>query len=92
MAVNLLLGGPDSFVCKLYPITVREIGPGWVVGGERIITTVSRSFDWTGEARDVRVLRYSSEGDLLEVGEPIRVDGEFVADVPEGGLLIAERA
>ena len=30
--VNLLLDGRDNFVCKLYPMTVQRIGPGWVVG------------------------------------------------------------
>ena len=27
IAVNHLLEGPDNFVCKQYPLTVRELGP-----------------------------------------------------------------
>jgi hypothetical protein len=91
-AVNLLLRGADNFVSKLYPITVVELGPGFVIGRERVITTVSRSFAWPGGAAAVTFYRYDkagtrlpAEADLaLAAGQPLAVQ------VPEGGLVIAE--
>ena len=91
-AVNLLLTGADNFVSKLYPITVVELGPGFVIGRERVITTVSRSFAWPDGAAAVTFYRYDkagtrlpAEADLaLAAGQPLAVQ------VPEGGLVIAE--
>jgi len=89
-AVNLLLEGPDNFVSKQYPLTVRELGPGWVVGEERLITTVSREFAWPGGPGMVRVYRYNGEGTLVGVAEE-DTDGGLEVEVPEGGLVIAEK-
>lgn len=90
---NLLLEGEDNFVSKLYPITVREIGPGFVVGQERLITTVSRFFDWPGAAGKVKLYRYDKNGTRIDAeaeveakaGEPLPIQ------VPADGLVIAER-
>jgi len=64
-AVNLLLDGPDNFVCKQYPISVEELGPGWVVGRERVITTVSRDFACPTGGGTVRLFSYDREGTRL---------------------------
>jgi len=91
-AVNLLLDGPDNFVCKLYPITIREIGPGCVKGEERLITTVTGRYDWPGRRARVRLYRYGAEGDLLDRDTVVEVDAdrELELKVPEKGLVIAE--
>ncbi len=89
-AVNLLLDGPDNFVCKLYPITVRELGPGWVVGEERLCTTVSRSYAWPGAKGRLRWHRYDAEGKLQPVTES-DADGTVSVEVPPKGLVIVER-
>jgi len=90
--VNLLLDGPDNFVCKQYPITVEELGPGWVVGRERIVTTVSRQFDWSPEPGPEALLyRYDKTGALLDKTPATATDGRLSLEVPEGGLVIAER-
>ena len=91
-AVNLLLEGSDNFVCKLYPITVREIGPGFVVGEERLITTDSGRHRWPGRAASVRVYRYNSRGNLLGRDPVTRVDANeaYPIEVPPQGLVIAE--
>jgi hypothetical protein len=68
-AVNLLLEGPSNFVSKLYPMTVREIGPGWIVGEERIATTVSRKFPWPGG--EVRRYAYDAKGELLDAAQVV---------------------
>ncbi len=89
-AVNLLLEGADNFVCKLYPITVRQLGPGWVCGEERLLTTVSRRFDWPGQAGTVRCYRYGPDGNLAST-QDVECSGQMAVDVAPGGLLIAER-
>lgn len=91
-AVNLLLDGPDNFVSKLYPITIRELGPGWITARERLASCVSRSFDWPGRPAKVRLYCYDGNGNLS--GRPellaIGAGGRFEAAVPPGGLVIAE--
>ena len=92
-AVNLLLEGPDNFVSKLYPMTVRELGPGWIVGEERMVTTVSRRFAWPGEGMTLRLFRYYATGQLLEAPGAVQAgpDGSLMIEVPEGGMVVAER-
>ena len=91
-AVNLLLDGPDNFVCKQYPLSVTRLGPGYVVGRERLITTVSRSFDWPPAPSTVMLYRYNAEGELLdrEALPTVNAMGEIAVDVPDAGLVIAE--
>lgn len=92
-AVNLLLEGSDNFVCKLYPLTVRELGPGWILGQERLITTVSQSFRWPEDGGAVRLYSYNAEGKLLDSKTVVKVSAkqELSVQVPEKGLVIAER-
>jgi hypothetical protein len=91
-AVNLLLEGSDNFVCKLYPLTVRELRCGWIVGRERLITSVSRTFHWPEGGGKVTLYRYDEKGDLLKPdAATIEAGGEFKVEVPESGLVIAER-
>jgi hypothetical protein len=93
MSVNLLLSGSDNFVCKQYPLTVRELGPGFVIGRERIITTVSRAFDWPPAGGRLKFYCYDSQGTLQQpVGEGRALPGKPLAvTVPPGGLVIVER-
>ena len=79
-------------MCKLYPLTIRDLGPGTVTGEERLITTKSGSFDWPGRAASVRLYVYDEKGDLTgkdtvlkaEVGKPLPLT------VPKDGMVIAE--
>ena len=91
-AVNLLLSGADNFVCKLYPITVSRLGPGWVEGTERLITTVSGEYRWPGAEGQARLLSYDAEGNLLDGDEVVETSAEapLAIAVPQGGLVIAE--
>lgn len=93
-AVNLLLSGEDSFVCKLYPITVRRLGPGWVAGDERLITSVSGEFPWPGREAKVRLLRYDAQGSLTKGDQTVDSPAteNLAITVPDGGLVIAELA
>ena len=91
-AVNLLLKGADNFVCKQYPLTVHELGPGWVVGKERVLTTVSRAFPGPAQGGKVTVYNYDRQGTRLgPVTEVAAKAGAPLAlTVLEGGLTIAE--
>ena len=91
-ACNLLLEGPDNFVCKLYPITIRKLGPGWIEGEERLITTVSKTFDWPGQAASIRRYRYSDQGDLLAPPDRLEIKAgqKLEVSVPKRGLTIVE--
>ncbi len=93
-AVNLLLEGPDNFVCKQYPLAVTRLGPGYIVGRERLITTVSRTFDWPPAPSTAVLYRYNAEGELLGREAPSTVDaaGDLAVEVPDAGLVIAEIA
>ncbi len=87
---NLLLPGPESFVCKQYPLTVREIRPGAVIGEERVIAVRSGGYPPPGRPGDVVVLTYDASGELAT---RVRLGGAVDAlplDVPKGGLVIAE--
>lgn len=93
VAVNLLLEGDTNFVSKLYPLTVRELGPGYVIGQERVITMVTRGFKWPAEGGHVRIYRYDKSGTRVdaEADATVAKGGELGLLVPEGGLVIAER-
>jgi hypothetical protein len=92
MGANLLLEGSDNFVCKLYPITIRELGPGCVTGRERIISTIPGSYAWPGRAATVRFYVYDAAGKLLARDETRQIGADATLDlqVPESGMVIAE--
>lgn len=93
MAVNLLLEGDDNFVCKQYPITIERLGPGYVIGKERLITTVTRTFDWPAAGGKLKLYRYSSEGTRIDAEAEVKLSkgDQLPLQVPEGGLVIAEK-
>ena len=90
MAVNLLLQGPDNFVCKLYPITVRKLGAGTILGKERLITSKSGVFEWPGKQARARMYVYDSNGDLKSKDLATLTAGENRIEVTPGELVIAE--
>jgi hypothetical protein len=93
--INLLLDGSDNFVCKLYPITVKKILPGTVIGVERLVTAVSGEFEWPAGDHDVILYSYNSDGRLLPMASIVnahRSNSKIRIDVPDQGLVIAEIA
>ena len=82
----------DNFVCKLYPITVTEIGPGFVAGKERFITRKSGTFTWKSVANaKAELFVYNSKGIRINIGKRTNVvNGKIKLDVPANGLVIAE--
>jgi hypothetical protein len=89
---NLLLEGSDNFVCKLYPLTIRDLGPGTVTGEERLITTKSGAFDWPGRAASVRLYVYDEKGDLTGKDTLLKAEAvkPLALTVPKDGMVIAE--
>jgi hypothetical protein len=90
MPVNLLLEGPDNFVCKLYPITVRTLGAGTILGKERLITSKPGTFAWPGKQARARMYIYDESGDLKSKNIVALMAGENRIALAAGELVIAE--
>ena len=90
MPVNLLLEGPDNFVCKLYPITVRTLGAGTILGKERLITSKPGTFAWPGTQARARMYIYDENGDLKSKDIVTLTAGENRIALAAGELVIAE--
>ncbi len=88
----LYLKGKDNFVCKLYPLTVTELGAGVVCGKERIIVDHSGEFEWSGvESGNAELFLYNAAGDRLPNTGMVKVEnGRIKLNCPENGLAIAE--
>ena len=93
-ACNLVLDGPDNFVCKQYPVTIQEIGSGVIKAEERLITTHSGEFNWPGHGATVVLYVYNQEGDLMDRENLPTVEtdpmGLLMITVPPEGMVIAE--
>ena len=89
---NRFLEGKNNFICKMYPITIREIGPGFIAAKERFITRHSGTFIWKGvDNADVTLYIYNETGDRIKAGSKGKVvNGKITLDVPENGMIIAE--
>ncbi len=90
--IHLLLKGPDNFVSKLYPMTVMEIGPGWIRGKERLATIVSGHYQWPTPGARMRVYSYDAQGNRIENANSILLltGSDLALQVPKNGLVIAE--
>lgn len=91
---NLVLDGPNNFVSKQYPITIRALGPGVIKAEERLIATRSGEYDWPGADAVVTLYRYDANGDLMDRDELPQVqtetDSPLKITVPADGMVIAE--
>lgn len=90
-AANLLIQGENSFITKQHPITPYRLGPGYVLGRERIVTSASGEFNWPPKPASVRVYAYDAKGNLLP-DSPRRLNARapIQLDVPPDGLVIVE--
>ena len=59
----------------MFPITPVELGKGFVVGKERIITAVAGTFEWLHKSKP-RVMVFDMKGH--EVAAPVKVSGNQV--------------
>jgi len=93
-ASNLVLDGPDNFITKCHPLTVKTIGPGAIIGKERVITMKSGVFAWPEASAKVRLYVYDRNGDVQNRGnlQVVTAGGgsALKLEVPEDGLVIAE--
>lgn len=89
-----MLEGEDNFVCKLYPLTVTEIGPGFIAGRERFIARESDVYSWTGVSDgEVEIFAYNEDGIRVQKGARAKiVNGSIELEVPPKGLVIAEKS
>ncbi len=65
----------------MFPITPVELGPGFVIGKERIVTCVSRTFDWQGST-EPRVLLFDITGrEIPHNVKPTRSNNRWRVDL-----------
>jgi len=91
--VNLHLNWEDNFISRMYPMTVKRIGEGFIIGEERVVTMNSGTFDLPAEdgKSNIRLYRYNENGALLDKEVYSHLSAEVAIEVPAGGLVIAER-
>lgn len=88
---NLLLDNPDNFITKAYPISVKQIGPGTIIGKERIITTNTQNIKWADKDSTVQYYKYDHDGNLSDkIKGEVKNGGELKIDVLKDGLTIVE--
>ncbi len=88
---NLLFKNSDNFITKAYPISIKQISSGTIIGKERIITINPQNIKWTDQNSTVQYYRYDQDGNLSDKtkGE-IKNGNELKIDVLEDGLTIVE--
>ena len=72
---NLPAGTAYGPINYMFPITPVELGKGFVVGKERIITAVAGTFEWLHKSKP-RVMVFDMKGH--EVAAPVKVSGNQV--------------
>lgn len=91
---NPALQEKNNFIVQQFPITPREVGPGFVSGPERIVTIINGVFHLDPTITSYRLWYYDKKGTLLNATPPIEKlsRGHYDLDlkVPEKGLTIAE--
>lgn len=95
LAIGLLhyrvgLADRSDVLRHCYPITIRELHAGWIVGDERVVTMLSGSYGWPGETVAARLRLYEADGSARPVLELAPAERHPVT-VPEGGVAILER-
>jgi hypothetical protein len=91
---NPALQEKNNFIVQQFPITPREVGPGFVVGPERIVTIIDSAFPLDSSVTSYRLWRYDKDGKLLNATPPTEKlpAGQHILKlkVPEKGMTIAE--
>lgn len=84
----------DEWNALCFPLTPREIRPGYVIADERIITGCSGTFGWR-EGSDADIFVYDGQGKPASAAMVTkrRADGKFLFDVriPSDHLVILVR-
>ncbi len=85
----------DNFIAKQFPITPIQLGAGFVIGRERIVSDKSGDFVWPAKVSGANIWRYDVNGKQLN-SEPQRVlkkdarNNALHLDAPANGMVIAE--
>jgi hypothetical protein len=87
------LGFDYGCINRMFPFTPRELHAGWLVGEERIITSVPGEFGWADMSK-ARVYHYNLEGkETKPAAQPETVDKANVwrIQLQPGEIVILER-
>ncbi len=87
------MGYDNEVQPHLFPFTPIELHPGYLLGHERIVVTISGSFGWHTERALARVLHFDTEGKLTGRDFPTIVGDEAKTQVElaEGEMVVLER-
>ncbi|MGD9498119.1 MAG: hypothetical protein AB7Y46_17595 [Armatimonadota bacterium] len=77
----------------LFPFTPIELHPGYLLGHERIVASISGNFGWHGERALARVIHFDTEGMITDRDFPTVVGDEAKTrvELAEGELVVLER-
>lgn len=90
-SANLFIQGENNFIAKQHPITPQRVGPGFVIGRERIVTCKSGEFAWPAKPSATRIYSYDAKGNLLpDSPGRLKASSPIHLDVPQDGLVIVE--
>jgi hypothetical protein len=85
----------DNFIAKQFPITPIQLGAGFVIGRERIVSDKSGDFAWPEKVSGAKIWRYDANGKLLNTQPRSLMKSAARKNVlhleaPENGIVIAE--
>ena len=73
--------GEHGPINHMFPITPVRLGEGFVIGKERIVTCVSRPFEWSGTGPP-KILLFDGRGrDKKHDMKPVQRDGKWIVDI-----------
>jgi hypothetical protein len=89
------LSSGDNFIAKQFPITPIQLGAGFVIGHERIVSDKSGDFAWPPKTSGALIFRYDENGNLLgnapqRLSKSAARKNELHLDAPDGGMVVAE--
>ncbi|NLO04981.1 MAG: hypothetical protein GX131_04030 [candidate division WS1 bacterium] len=77
----------------LFPFTPIELHPGYLLGQERIVVSISGDFGWHGERTLARVTHFDTDGMITDRGfaTVVGAEAKTQVDLEEGELVVLER-
>ena len=81
-------GGKSDVLKHFFPITVSEIGRGFIIGDDRVITAVSGAFSLASHFRKGVLHLFRKDGVESKVPETLEFEGPLHIRVPDDGIVI----
>lgn len=88
VSCRLAPGQSSPYHRALFPLTVTQIGDGWIRGTDKLITMRTGTYVWPNVNQNLRVLTLSDGNNPVESAATTSAGGELTIEVPEQGLVI----